>query len=502
MALLVGLLDKLRAQSQNQLAVVVVIIFALVLRFILRLRPSLPSNAPELYKGHNAVFGLHPFSSSRADYLERGVKQSSNGHFSFWYGGNHIVVLSGEAARTSFLTARGLDPSAGFMALFGAFLNVDELTSANTRKSSLVYKRCAQEDHLSTNLHHLVTDSDNALRKIGVAGVIDPLKFIGSLIYQLTHRMAGAHDIASDPQLLQKTLNVYGPLEDSPYIDVLFPWLPTPSKLGKMVGYARLHFTIQGIVKKRRAGAKRDTDMLQKTIDEGFSDGMISLIVIGAILAGVFNTTLATTWNLCCLAKSPAWLAKVKKEVNDTIDRHRLSDSEPLLDVFQRFSLKEWETQFPILQLTIKESIRFTMAGAVVRKNISGKDMSIGGTHQVVPNNSLAIHATADAHMSEGIYTEPLKWDPDRFSGARAEGVNVPHSYLGWGSGNHPCRNISNFAELNVVVANVLFIASYDFHMCDKTGRKIDDPLPDLIYNRMGAGRPRAEMYMKCQARS
>jgi hypothetical protein len=62
-----------------------------------------------------------------------------------------------------------------------------------------------------------------SLMKIGVEDIIDPLKFTGLLIYQLTHRMAGAHDIADDPQLLQETLAVYGPLEDSSYVDILFP---------------------------------------------------------------------------------------------------------------------------------------------------------------------------------------------------------------------------------------------------------------------------------------
>lgn len=298
-----------------------------------------------------------------------------------------------------------------FAALFGTFLNIDELTSSNLRKATLVYKRCTQDDHLTTNLHHLVTDTDASLRKIGVADVIDPLKFIGLLIYQLTHRMAGAHDIANDPKLLRETLAVYGPLEDSPYIDVLFPWLPTPSKLRKIVGYAKLHFTITSAVKKRRVAGRTDTDMLQKLIDEGFSDVMISLVsnrsgshgkracllipdnqaVIGAILAGVFNTTMATTWNLCCLAENPDRLDEVRAEIDKTVEKHRLSQSERLVDVFQRLSLKDWETEFPLLQLTIKESIRFTMAGAVVRKNISKNDLVIGNTQQVIPKNSLAV---------------------------------------------------------------------------------------------------------------
>ena len=156
-------------------------------------------------------------------------------------------------------------------------------------------------------------------------------------------------------------------------------------------------------------------------------------------MAGVFNTTFATTWNLCCLATNPDWLARVRAEIDAVVAKHRLSETEPLVDVFQRLSLRDWETRFPVLQSTITESIRFTMAGAVVRKNISGKDLKIGGTRYVIPNGSLSIHATADAHMNEDIYPDSSRWNPGRFTKDVPQGSDVPHGYLGWGSGNHPC---------------------------------------------------------------
>ncbi|KAK7960439.1 cytochrome P450 6A1 [Apiospora saccharicola] len=461
---------------------------------------SEPPSAPEIYRDRS-LFGSLRFTTSRAEYLEEGIKQSQDGQFSFWHGGNHIVVVSGEAARTGFQTSRGLDPSAGFAALFGSFLDISELTKNSMRKCMLVYKRCTQDDHLTANLHHLVADSAARIREMGQGeAVIDPLKFMGLLIYQLTHRMAGAHDIANDPQLLRETWAVYAPLEDSPYVDILFPWLPTPSKLRKVWGYTKLHLTVHRIAKKREAAEKAGTDMLQMLMDEGMSSMIRSLAVIGAVLAGVFNTTFATTWTLCCLAGNPEWLTRVRAEIDTTISQHRMTEDESLVDIFQRLSLRDWETAFPALQAAMKESIRFTMAGAVVRKNISGQDIKIGGTGRIIPNGSLAIHATADAHMDEAIYPDPLRWDPSRFAKEVPEGSEVAHGYLGWGSGNHPCP-AQRFAELNVVVATVMFIASYDFALCGENGIAASGPLPAIVYNRMGAGRPKTDIYMKCRRR-
>lgn len=163
--------------------------------------------------------------------------------------------------------------------MFGSFLDVSELTKNSIRKCMLVYKRCTQDDHLNANLHHLVADSDARIRELGQGdAVVDPLKFMGLLIYQLTHRMAGAHDVAGDPQLLRETWAVYAPLEDSPYVDILFPWLPTPSKLRKVWGYTKLHLTVHRIAKNRQAAGKAKTDMLQMLMDEGMSSMIRSLV--------------------------------------------------------------------------------------------------------------------------------------------------------------------------------------------------------------------------------
>lgn len=115
MALLIGLLEKIQAQPEGLLVSLLVLVSIFTLRYVVRIRSLLPPNTPltpELYSGRT-IFGSHQFSTSRADFLREGTKQSRDGQFSFWYGGNHIVVLSGESARTGFLTSRGLDPSAG-----------------------------------------------------------------------------------------------------------------------------------------------------------------------------------------------------------------------------------------------------------------------------------------------------------------------------------------------------------------------------------------------------
>lgn len=142
----------------------------------------------------------------------------------------------------------------------------------------LVYKKCTHDDQMTLNLHHLVNDSDDCVQGIGSAGIIDPVDTMGILIYRLTHRMTGTHDIANSLDLVVKTKEVYKPLEESSLFDIWFPLLPTPSKLRRLWGYSRLHWLIQGYVSERRKSSRVEQDAMQLMMEQNISDPIIALV--------------------------------------------------------------------------------------------------------------------------------------------------------------------------------------------------------------------------------
>ncbi|KAF5010512.1 hypothetical protein FDECE_3329 [Fusarium decemcellulare] len=498
MAIVLSSLAALQSRADSLLASLAVLLLLMAVRpLIPRLSP--PKSAPQFLKKYRA-FNSPSFTNFRADFLRQGKQQSLGNQFSFWYGSNHVVAVSGESARTTYLTSRGLDSLAGFLVLFGSFLNVDGLTNSISRNAMLVYKRCTQDDQMTLNLHHLVTDSNACLKRIG-SKVVDPVDTMGCLIYQLTHRMAGTHDIANNYELVVSTREIYKPLEESSLFDIWFPLLPTPSKLQRLFGYARLHWLMQSFVNDRRKTGRVENDAMQLMMDARLSDSTTALAIIGAILAGVFNTSISASWNLCHLAKNSVWMSKIRAEVDDAVKKHRNTPTEDLVDIFQRFTLYDWEKSFPSLELAMHETLRFTMSGTIVRKNIGNKDVPVGDTGFFIPKNSLAVYSSADAHMNPDVWTIPLQWDPSRHDEERAEGLQTPHSFLGWGSGNHPCPAM-RFAKLNIVVPTVMIIAAFDFEMCDVRGNVTKEPLPSLRYDRVGAGRPAEQVHMRFTPRA
>jgi sterol 14-demethylase len=91
----------------------------------------------------------------------------------------------------------------------------------------------------------------------------------------------------------------------------------------------------------------------------------------------------------------------------------------------------------PITDKCLKETLRLRIATPLHRLNDSGKDIDIAGT--LVPKGTILSFHSSFMHHNEEIYTEPLRWDPERFSEERAEDKAQPMSFAAWGLGKHQC---------------------------------------------------------------
>lgn len=84
-------------------------------------------------------------------------------------------------------------------------------------------------------------------------------------------------------------------------------------------------------------------------------------------------------------------MGKLTAEVDAAIKKHRLKADESVVDILHRFTLQDWETEFPLLELAMRETMRFTMSGTIVRKNVGGKKVPVGDTGSFIPPDGLAV---------------------------------------------------------------------------------------------------------------
>ncbi|RCI16156.1 hypothetical protein L249_1816 [Ophiocordyceps polyrhachis-furcata BCC 54312] len=447
-------------------------------------RPSLPRDAPRLFRGW-PVFGCVDFFRGRRDFLLRGRDLSPSRQFSFFYGPHPIVAVSGAAARASFFNTRGLDLGAGFAALYAATPSIDHLPDSNVSVNFMLHtRRLLQRERLEATLPQMVTDADLAIAT--TESVVEPFGLMLRLVYQLTHRTLGSNDVADDASLLDETLAVFGRLDSSSALEIMFPRLFTPNKLRKLIAGLKLHRAFSSLVDERRRSGRKDDDAMQLLMDVTDSNVQISAFIISALFAGLINSTFNAAWILVYLAETPGWYDRIRHEVDAAISKRRLSADETAPKTLTRLSLADWESDFPLVELAMRETIRLIGRGVCMRKNVSGKDIEIGRSGLVIPKDAFAVCGLEDAHMDGSLYEHPDRWDPDRYMPGREEDKQGQHAFVGWGSGLHPCFTM---------------FAHYDFRRCDKLGDDISTPLPGLVRSSIGEKRPTHDVFLKCTPR-
>lgn len=159
------------------------------------------------------------------------------------------------------------------------------------------------------------------------------------------------------------------------------------------------------------------------------------------------------TWLLIILASNQEWKERCREEVDRAVAKHRQSPAQSPSDILDTLTLEDWESEFSIIYVCLREAIRLAMPGALFRKNTSGRDIAIGDTGEVIPDGSFATYLMDEVHMNPSFYPDPQRFDPSRYlddGDINASEKKEPHTFVGWGSGLHPCRKHSFQAQVQL----------------------------------------------------
>ena len=106
--------------------------------------------------------------------------------------------------------------------------------------------------------------------------------------------------------------------------------------------------------------------------------------------------------------------------------------SDPLHKRLSAVPVSAWEEGIPTLDLVLRETLRLTMNGTVLRRNI-WEDLSI--TNKRLPKGDFLAYPLSDAHLNPDIYDDPHVFDPTRFLPGREENKKQNYGYVAWGAG-------------------------------------------------------------------
>lgn len=218
---------------------------------------------------------------------------------------------------------------------------------------------------------------------------------------------------------------------------------------------ARLAAFIRERIQQRRASDGNDlfTQLChaRDEDDRQYSDEEIVDHLIFIMMAAHDTTTSAITTLVYALAKHPEWQSRLRREAQDTAqvmqqDGRRV----PTLDDLALMTE---------IDKVFKEALRLyqplpTIARrALVDVEIHGKKIPAGTPVAVFP---------IQVHRSAEWWTEPEKFDPQRFSPERAEHRRHAYAWAPFGGGAHMCLGL-HFAEMQVKAVMLPLLRSWQW---------------------------------------
>jgi cytochrome P450 len=159
--------------------------------------------------------------------------------------------------------------------------------------------------------------------------------------------------------------------------------------------------------------------------------------------------------------------------------------------------LSVWESETPVLDSVIRETLRLAQSHAALRRNL-GHEVHIDG--KVVPTGAYVVYPFSDVHLDPELYPDPWKFDPSRPESKAAFG------YVGWGGGMSLCTSqlvppdqmVSNIgkticlgtrlAKVELKLTTAMMLLGFSYGVVDKSGQP--SPLPRPNWNDLLRCRP------------
>ncbi|MCL7036899.1 hypothetical protein MKW94_028556 [Papaver nudicaule] len=190
------------------------------------------------------------------------------------------------------------------------------------------------------------------------------------------------------------------------------------------------------------------------------SDAEIGAHLFDFLFAAQDASTSSLLWAVTLLEKHPEVLLKVRQEVSQIWS----SESGKLITAENLREMKYTEA-------VAREVLRYRAPAPLV-PHIAGEDFQLTESY-TIPKGTMVFPSVFESSFQG--FTEPERFDPDRFSENRQEDQLYKRNYLVFGAGAHQCIG-QRYAVNHLVLFIAIFTSVLDFK------RVVTDGCDDLIY--------------------
>ncbi|CAM9456541.1 unnamed protein product [Chrysoparadoxa australica] len=369
----------------------------------------------------------------------------------------------------------------GFMKpVFGPGIVYDAPPEKRNQQMQAMANGLVKSARLKAYVAKIEAETRDYLANWGDEGEIDLLEELSQLTILTASRCLHGDDVREG--VFKEVSELYHDLDKG--ITPLSFFLPNiPTKAHRVRNRARIAMCelFGKIIASRRADQKAGADTSDKfdvlqifmdlTYKEGgkLTDDQITGLLIALLFAGQHTSSISSTWTtvFSCLDKDIM---------------RRLMEEQTKVYADSEDGAVTWEKigEMELLHNCMKEALRMHPP-LIMLMRLAKKDFQVtangGKDTYTVPKGDIVFTSPAVSMRLPEVFTNPNKFDPDRF--ARGE-AKKPYSYLGFGGGMHQCMGQQfGFTQVKTILS-ILF-REYEIEI-------VDGVVPEPDYTAMVVG--------------
>jgi sterol 14-demethylase len=308
----------------------------------------------------------------------------------------------------------------------------------------------------------IVSEVENLVKDWGDAGEVDLLEFAKELtIYTSSHCLLGPEFRF---ELNKEFGKIYHDLEMGIQpIAYVFPNLPLPVFRRRDKARQQLQALVAQIMEKRAGAAESGTNVFQALIEARYEDGSklsaheITGMLIAAVFAGHHTSSGTASWVLIELLRNPAHYRAVVEEIDGLFGRDGQVTYESL-------------RQIPKLENVIKEVLRLHPPLIILMRKVM-RDFQV--KDYTIKAGKFVCAAPSVTHRIPGLFPDPERFDPDRYTPERGEDKNL-YGWQAFGGGRHKCSG-NAFALFQIKAIFCVLLRRYEFELAGPPESYRDD---------------------------
>jgi len=466
--------------------VIIAIVLVLVLMYVKRFQK--PANSPPYeaglipYLGLGAAFGANPLQLSTEMYKKHGHVFTLN------VLGNRLTFLASPEAHEPFLKGSDVEldqnePYKFAIPLFGPGVVYD--VDLATRNQQLKFMRGSlKTDKMRSYVPQIVHEAEQFFANWGDEGEVDIRKELSELIILTASRCLMGPEIRE--HLSGEIARLFQQIDEGlTTLSVFFPNLPIPRHKRRDQARESIIELFAKVMRERKTKPDETyDDVLQVFMDARYKDGTgladseVAGMMIALLFAGQHTSSITSSWTGLLLMAHKEFLGPVLEEQEKVLAAH---NGELNYDALQEMDK---------LHYCVKEALRMYPPLIFLMRKLC-VDKEIGG--YTIPKGDTLFLSPALSGRLETVFTNPDKFDPDRYAPPREEDKQKPFSYVGFGGGRHGCMG-EIFAYLQVKTIWSVLLRNFEMEIVGEF------PKPDYSAMVVGPTQPCLVKYKRIRS--